>query len=363
MAARPDRLPRWSTDGGTVLEPSSGEKDAGWAVDDKPPARKMNWLQNRAYQWLDYFDTLAIFVPLGGFEDFTADLAAFGAITNDMHYSPGEKQFAIGDGGKVYFSFNEGVPYAWGSVALAGTDLQGITRSSVQWIAALDNGNIETTPDESTAFTTRSTGSEVWRTATANDGALAAVVAGDNGVVFQSADGGVTWNDRTITTTDDYRVSANNGAGIFVIAATAQQNLQESSDGGITWTARSAGAVAYRQVVWDSVNSQFVLLASDGKVYTSTDGQTWTEVQDFSSNITGMAYWIDRGAIVLMFDDGAKDQRFLVSTDGGATFDSTGFPLNSNFLGTPDLFIIGAGSLIGLTTATMHRSRVSLPSP
>ena len=55
-STKPNRTARWATDVGTVLEPLSGEKDTGWVVDDKPPARHMNFLQNMAFQWFRWFD-------------------------------------------------------------------------------------------------------------------------------------------------------------------------------------------------------------------------------------------------------------------------------------------------------------------
>jgi hypothetical protein len=56
MAAKPTDLPRWATDGGATLEPASGEKDTGYQVSDRPPARKLNWLLNRTYQWLTWIN-------------------------------------------------------------------------------------------------------------------------------------------------------------------------------------------------------------------------------------------------------------------------------------------------------------------
>ncbi len=55
-STKPNRTARWATDGGVVLEPTSGEKDTGWIVDDKPPARHMNFLQNMAFQWFRWLD-------------------------------------------------------------------------------------------------------------------------------------------------------------------------------------------------------------------------------------------------------------------------------------------------------------------
>ncbi len=54
MPAQPTDVPRWATDGGATVNPAAGEKDTGWVVDNKPPARKMNWLFNTIYDWVLY---------------------------------------------------------------------------------------------------------------------------------------------------------------------------------------------------------------------------------------------------------------------------------------------------------------------
>jgi hypothetical protein len=56
MATKPSTLPTWATTGGTTVEPSAGEKAAGFAVATKPPARWMNWLLNIIYQWCSYLN-------------------------------------------------------------------------------------------------------------------------------------------------------------------------------------------------------------------------------------------------------------------------------------------------------------------
>jgi hypothetical protein len=59
MATKPSSLPQWATDGGTTVEPSSGQKQTGWAVGTRPPARWMNWWKNLVYQWMQYLDAPA----------------------------------------------------------------------------------------------------------------------------------------------------------------------------------------------------------------------------------------------------------------------------------------------------------------
>lgn len=52
-------LPTWSTSGTNQLEPSAGEKDAGYAVNGVPTSSKLNWLFNRFGAWIVYLSGLA----------------------------------------------------------------------------------------------------------------------------------------------------------------------------------------------------------------------------------------------------------------------------------------------------------------
>lgn len=54
--AKPDKYPRWADVGGSITEPSSGKKDVGWVVAEKPPAQYFNWLLNLIYLWIVWFD-------------------------------------------------------------------------------------------------------------------------------------------------------------------------------------------------------------------------------------------------------------------------------------------------------------------
>jgi hypothetical protein len=56
MATKPTSLPTWATTAGTTVEPSAGQKAAGWTAGTRPPARWMNWLLNVLYQWCAYLN-------------------------------------------------------------------------------------------------------------------------------------------------------------------------------------------------------------------------------------------------------------------------------------------------------------------
>lgn len=56
MSAKPASVPRWANVGGAIVVPASGKQDVGWVTGERPPAQYMNWLQNLAYQWLQYLN-------------------------------------------------------------------------------------------------------------------------------------------------------------------------------------------------------------------------------------------------------------------------------------------------------------------
>jgi hypothetical protein len=58
----PTDLPRWAeTGGGTpssdITEPTSGEKDSGWTVGQKPPAQYFNWWMWLVYKWISWLQS------------------------------------------------------------------------------------------------------------------------------------------------------------------------------------------------------------------------------------------------------------------------------------------------------------------
>lgn len=53
---KPTKVAEWASGAGRTLEPAAGEKTTGWQVDDRPPARKMNWLQYIAYTWFNWLN-------------------------------------------------------------------------------------------------------------------------------------------------------------------------------------------------------------------------------------------------------------------------------------------------------------------
>ena len=52
--SKPTSTPRWSdvAPGTTTAEPTSGKKDSGFTINERPPARYVNWLFYWIYQWI-----------------------------------------------------------------------------------------------------------------------------------------------------------------------------------------------------------------------------------------------------------------------------------------------------------------------
>lgn len=105
MATKPTSVSRWADVGGAIVEPSSGKKDVGWLVAEKPAAQFFNWLLNISYQWqlwlqADAHDTR--FLPqgfVGGLAAGSATVSAGavdGTLTNDAYFWPIEG-LSLGD--------------------------------------------------------------------------------------------------------------------------------------------------------------------------------------------------------------------------------------------------------------------------
>ena len=64
MSERPSSTPIWATDSGTKLEPSAGEKAAGFSIGTRAPARWVNWLLNLICQWVSYHDVRDLLIAV-----------------------------------------------------------------------------------------------------------------------------------------------------------------------------------------------------------------------------------------------------------------------------------------------------------
>ena len=78
---KPTNLAEWGTGAAPIVEPSTPQKQAGFAVSDRPPAQWFNWFWNLVHLWivwLDSFESTAhawsAFQTFSQFENTTAAL-------------------------------------------------------------------------------------------------------------------------------------------------------------------------------------------------------------------------------------------------------------------------------------------------
>jgi len=153
--------------------------------------------------------------------------------------------------------------------------------SGEQLRAYVTAGNSYALPSVSTAGTTANDGSTY--TILANlyaNGIYMAVGSCASGVYVATSPDAITWTQRTgaLPFGTQFNTLACNGS-VWVAAnfSSTQGTVYYSSDNGVTWSAAvvATGAFNCRQIV--SNGSLFFMNLSNGKVYSSSNGSTWTE--------------------------------------------------------------------------------------
>jgi photosystem II stability/assembly factor-like uncharacterized protein len=98
------------------------------------------------------------------------------------------------------------------------------------------------------------------------------VVVGMGGLIKRSTDRGVTWERIGVNVASDLLDVASDGN--VIVATGANGLLLRSTDGGQSWSvAELGGGANLAAISWG--DGQFVIIASDGKVYTSREGSNW----------------------------------------------------------------------------------------
>jgi len=119
----PAELPVWATDNTNNGEPSSGQKNSGWAVNQFIVSSYFNWWMNLVYQWINYLssgvdagwhDQTPVGVPSAANATFANGRWTFGTGVSASYLTPIAVQPRVGEvitdvrvkGG--YGSFNVG---------------------------------------------------------------------------------------------------------------------------------------------------------------------------------------------------------------------------------------------------------------
>ena len=134
-------------------------------------------------------------------------------------------------------------------------------------------------------------------------------------------------NIRYLTTdpTNPNRVFAASGSSLTAV----EGGVYYSIDGGINWLPTTLPRKAYNTVAASASEPGVFYAGARNGLYKTTDyGITWQAAGQSSSYILGLGVQANNGNIIVMGKSG--NQGFLVSNDGGTTFNSVG--VNSGFM-------------------------------
>jgi hypothetical protein len=118
----------------------------------------------------------------------------------------------------------------------------------------------------------------------ASDASGQYLLAGDNGDLWTSANGGVTWVKRTPAAAPSgsyWMGTASDASGAHLVAAEDNYDIWTSNNAGETWINQTQGTAAtnkqWTSVASDATGQHLVACASAGGIWTSSDsGATWT---------------------------------------------------------------------------------------
>lgn len=228
------------------------------------------------------------FVTVGDSINASSDIVHWDHLntyTNAMKVAwDGHKFVIVGDNGHIYTS-PDGLTWTM-TVASLGQDLYSVAGSGTTWVAVGKSGTVRVSADAvnwttCTVPTSKNLRSVAWS-------GTKFVAVGDDGTIITSPDG-ITWTDRTAAsgTTDSFTaVGATQSLIVAVTFPYAGSNLPTiyTSPDGTTWTPRAGSVIGVNTIVYAGGKW---LAAGNSRVATSTDGITWAVNQNGPGNTIG----------------------------------------------------------------------------
>lgn len=310
MPVRPDILPRWATDSGVVLEPPSGEKDTGWVANNKPPARKMNWLQNKGYEWFQFLEPVFAaavrnWTERGNPKNVTlVDAAGAGSNAPGVGWT-----VAVGldDGGGDAYIIRSSTGLPDGSNWLEAVnpkafDLAAVASDGINFVAVGEDDGTDAyliaAPQAGASWT------EYANPATDLFGVVYDpvndlwVACGAGGTIITAPGftppAAVTWTLQTTPTSVALRSVTVDDAGLFVAVGDADvDTIIITSPDGVTWTERTNPKnFRLEAVAWHAPTALFVAVGfndgTDAYAINSPDGINWSEIATPFSTMSGL---------------------------------------------------------------------------
>lgn len=256
--------------------------------------------------------------------DSTGRAIAYGGATHPIHV-------VVGASDKISVSRNL---RTW--VARTPTGGSGLTLETV----ASNNGDTFVTGGTGGTFLFRSTdaGNFTWAATAALPGSPVSVShiiwhsgsgglfvllgANGSGYIATSSDG-ATWTQRTSAISNTLARVASSGS-LLVCLVSGTSTVYQTSPDGITWTSRTApgGSKFYSDVYYNPETTLWVLVSTNGDVWTSTDAISWT-LRTTGSLLYSPKRVVSRGGLIAIglnhaFTEGGV--AVLFTDDLGATW-------------------------------------------
>ena len=108
------------------------------------------------------------------------------------------------------------------------------------------------------------------------NGKFAAIGVSGGYVYFGYSDDGISWSESSRKTYPAFAVDIAYGNGIFVALANGSNKYHVSTDGE-NWTIDASNLPTLGNFILDFIGGYFVVVNSDGHIYTSVDGVSWTD--------------------------------------------------------------------------------------
>lgn len=298
MAAPPDELPQWATDGGAIITvPSTGFRNAGYVPNTAAGAGVMNWWKNKSYQWLQWLkvDGGCAQREASGLLEHTkvSVFAGTGDSFRGFSSTPDGLLHGVGDGGRIHVSDDGGTTWGiassvGGGYSLAFMDVQYM--SGFGLVAVGENGEVQACTN--TALSTwvkKPTGITDTLLCIGSSG-LRCIAAGMNGVTIGCSDAAFAWSAGGVVNSGNFAPnSIGYIPGVWLLAgnsspANRDTTIFRSTDNGATWVPvpLSSGSVlgpAEFCLGIAVVQDTFVAHIAGGsshRTITSKNGLTWT---------------------------------------------------------------------------------------